>query len=334
MLCVSVTAQRWQIRFRVPAKFRLPRPRWGASARASDLNPIACMLTWGGFNIVGAPKVQHQALEAEQQELVKQVKAEIDELGIEKDEFGWRGKVYLYCLEVTCPSSGWRVPVLPSLVVSTSKNVMVRLVPNAVEKSYDIEVVSGATADEMEAAKVGTYRNKNVVHTVNGVEHINSISAIRRDYSETLNGKRVNKNKLRMWDKTDVVYRDDDIFGERLYAIQWIKDTDEPRPDTEFRTVTSSDIETERKVVRYVEKNLADWQEKGWVPEVKIEPGEKTDEPIRTRGWTHWSHLFSPRQLLLGALFTKHSSARLRFGVTRALNQNCRTEPMGQCQRF
>ena len=32
---------------------------------------------------------------------------------------------------------------------------------------------------------------------------------------------------------------------------------------------------------------------------MRIEPGEKTDEPIRTRGWTHWHHLFNPRQLLL-----------------------------------
>lgn len=296
----------------------------GCNARASDLNPISCMLTWGSFNIVGTSQKQHQTLEAEQRELVKQVRAEIDALGVEKDDLGWRGKVYLYCLEVTCPSSGWKVPVLPSRVISTSKNVMVRLIPNPAEKRYSIEVVSGATAADMNAAKIGTYRNKNVVHTVEGVEHINSISAIRGDYSETLNGKRVNKNKLRMWDKTDVSFREDDIFRERLYAIQWIKDTDESRPDTEFRTVTNSDLERERKVLEYVEKNLTDWQEKGWVPEIKIEPGEKTDEPIRTRGWTHWSHLFNPRQLLLGALFTKHSTARLRFGITRALNQNCR----------
>jgi putative DNA methylase len=33
-----------------------------------------------------------------------------------------------------------------------------------------------------------------------------------------------------------------------------------------------------------------------------IEAGEKTDEPIRTRGWTHWHHLFGPRQLLICSL--------------------------------
>src|SRR3546814_1632945 len=34
-------------------------------------------------------------------------------------------------------------------------------------------------------------------------------------------------------------------------------------------------------------------------------PGEKTDEPIRTRGWTHWHHLFTPRQLMVSALLTE-----------------------------
>ena len=33
-----------------------------------------------------------------------------------------------------------------------------------------------------------------------------------------------------------------------------------------------------------------------------IEPGNKTDEPIRTRGWTYWHHLFGPRTILRLAL--------------------------------
>ena len=46
-------------------------------------------------------------------------------------------------------------------------------------------------------------------------------------------------------------------------------------------------------------ENLARWQNEGLVPDMPIEPGDKTDEPIRTRGWTHWHHLFGARQLLL-----------------------------------
>ena len=35
------------------------------------------------------------------------------------------------------------------------------------------------------------------------------------------------------------------------------------------------------------------------------EGGDKTDEPIRTRGWTHWHHLFTPRQLLTHGLLAE-----------------------------
>ena len=296
----------------------------GCDARASDLNPVSCMLTWGAFNIVGAKIDDHKVLEEEQKALVCKVREEIDALGVERDGKGWRGKVYLYCLEVTCPSSGWKVPVLPSLVLSTSKRVIVRLIPDVDNKRYDIEVVSNATDEQMLLAKQGTYRDSNVVHVVDGIEYINSISSIRHDFSEALNGKRVTKNNLRLWDQTDVVFRADDIYNERLYAIQWIKDKDIARPDTEFRTVTKDDLERESTVTKYVQENLEEWQSKGWAPDIRIEPGDETERLYRERGWTHWSHLFNPRQLLLGALFIKNSSARMRFGVTRALNQNCR----------
>ena len=33
-----------------------------------------------------------------------------------------------------------------------------------------------------------------------------------------------------------------------------------------------------------------------------IEPGDETTRLFRERGWTHWHHLFSPRQILVAAL--------------------------------
>ena len=44
----------------------------GCDVYASDLNPVACMLTWGAFNIVGASPERRQEIEAEQAELVRQ----------------------------------------------------------------------------------------------------------------------------------------------------------------------------------------------------------------------------------------------------------------------
>lgn len=302
--------------------------RLGCDVYASDLNPVACMLTWGAFNIVGASPEKRQQIEAEQQALVKKVKEEIDALGIETDGSekgkGWRGKVYLYCLEVTCPETRWRVPVLPTLVVSKGKRVVAKLVPDVANKRYKIELISNATDAQMQAAEKGSYQDQCVVHTIDGVEHRTKISTIRGDYSEVVDGVRVNKNRLRQWEVSDVVFRDDDIFNERLYAVQWIKDDGSSRPDTEFRSVTPEDEAREAKVTRHVQEHLADWQAKGWVPDMRIEAGDKTDEPIRTRGWTHWHHLFNTRQLLTLSIVSRAITTTSSFALTRALNKNSR----------
>lgn len=47
--------------------------RLGCDVYASDLNPIACLLTWGAFNIVGASPEKRAALERAQRELAAQV---------------------------------------------------------------------------------------------------------------------------------------------------------------------------------------------------------------------------------------------------------------------
>ena len=68
-------------------------------------------------------------------------------------------------------------------------------------------------------------------------------------------------------------------------------------------------------------KHLADWQTKGWVPDMRIEVGGPPRYEglslIRARGWTHWHHLFNPRQLLVAALVNDVSVTRTaRFAVT------------------
>ncbi len=71
----------------------------GCDVYASDLNPISCMLTWSAFNIVGGSPDEQKKIESSQKLLFDSVKRKIDELQIETDGNGWRGKVYLYCLE-------------------------------------------------------------------------------------------------------------------------------------------------------------------------------------------------------------------------------------------
>ncbi len=78
--------------------------------------------------------------------------------------------------------------------------------------------------------------------------------------------------------------------------------------------------------------NLADWQRQGFLPSRAIAPGAKTNELTRTRGWTHWHHLFTPRQLLTnGLLFkqvetagTEHERVAMLLGTARCADWNSR----------
>lgn len=297
--------------------------RLGCDVYASDLNPIACMLTWGGFNIVGASPEKRIEIDNAQKELAQKVQTEIDALGVETDGKGWRAKVFLYCVEVVCPESGWKVPLLPTLIISKGYKVIANLVPVPTEKRYDVEVVYVETDAEVEAAKIGTIQDGNLVHSPDTINFYRvSINNIRGDYKD---GKE-NKNRLRLWEKSDFIPRPDDIFQERLYCVQWMKQKSGGKNfDYEFRTVTAADLKREQIVIDYVQRHLADWQEKGFVPDMVIEKGDETERLYRERGWTHWHHLFNARQLLINS-FIKQNVLRPDSAIifTRILNLNSR----------
>jgi putative DNA methylase len=260
--------------------------------------------------------------------LVEKVKAEIDALGVEEDGNGWRSKVFLYCLETRCPQTGWMVPLLPTLIVSKGYRVIAELVPDARANRYDIVFHSGVSEEELVSAPKGTVRSDGrgqdpyLIHTVDGVEYRTKISTLRGDFR---NADGTSGNKLRLWEKSDFKPRSHDIFQERLYAVQWMRLKPGKKTfDYEFRAVTKDDLKREQIVEDFVGEHLAEWQDKGWSPDMRIEPGEKTDEPIRTRGWTYWQHLFNARQLLLGSIVNRSTSATGKFSLTRMLNKNSR----------
>jgi putative DNA methylase len=302
--------------------------RLGCDVYASDLNPIACMLTWGAFNIVGASAERREEIAEAQKELTQNVQAEIDQLNIESDGNGWRAKAFLYCLEVVCPESDWKVPLIPSLIISQPRtgvmnNVIARLVPVPSEKRYDVEIINFANEKEMEEATNGTVQGGELVHSPDGITTYRvKISTIRGDYT-TPDG--VNHNKLRLWEKEDFIPRPDDIFQERLYCIQWLRQKENStRDEYEFRSVAKADLEREEKVIVFIKEHLTEWQDNGYIPDMKIEPGEKTDEPIRTRGWTHWHHLFNPRQLLVASLIRKRLTKYVSTSFLQALNYSAK----------
>ncbi len=298
--------------------------RLGCDVYASDLNPIACMLTWGALNIIGASPQKRAEIERAQREVATRVDRIVTKLGIEHDSAGNRAKAYLYCLETRCPETGWMVPMAPSWVISKTHNVIARLVPDHASKRFDIEILTGVSVDEMRTAELGTVHDGNLVYALDGKTYRTPIKTIRGDYRDA-DGSTA--NRLRRWEQHDFKPRPDDIFQERLYCIQWItrETLDAHRPTTFFAAVTAADLDRERRVEAIVAGHLARWQDEGLVPDMPIEPGDKTDEPIRTRGWMYWHQLFDPRTLLMGALLNQSGTRAIdKFNVSIFLDNSGR----------
>ncbi len=302
--------------------------RLGCDVYASDLNPVACMLTWGALNIIGASPERRAEIEQAQREVAEAVDREIVALGIEHNERGDRAKAYLYCLETRCPETGWLVPVTPSWIVSSNRNVYGKLVPNYAHKIFEIEIISGASKEEMIKEKQGTLQDGNLVYELDSKIYSTSIKTLRGDYKDQ---DKVNKNKLRQWEKSDFKPRPDDIFQERLFCIHWTtKETlGQSTQETYFAAPTDWDLANEKKVEEIVEKNLNTWQDKGLVPDMAIEHGHNTSQPIWERGWRYWHHLFGARNLLEVVLFQKElknnkNTAHLKAMLPLILNNACK----------
>jgi adenine-specific DNA methylase len=128
---------------------------------------------------------------------------------------------------------------------------------------------------------------------------------------------------LRRWENEDLVPRPDDVLQERLYCIRWV---DPETGEKQYRAPTEADLQREAEALRLLKERFGAWQAKGFIPSRKIESGYNTDQPIRERGWTHWHHLYNPRQLLLIGLFqelaaetakTPEVGAALLLGIGR-----------------
>ncbi|MGI6377430.1 MAG: anti-phage-associated DUF1156 domain-containing protein [Anaerolineae bacterium] len=300
--------------------------RLGCDAYGSDLNPVAALLTWAALNIVGGGEDVARQVQAAQEAVFAAVDEQVTAWGIEHNELGWRADAYLYCSEARCPECGWQVPLAPSWIIAEKTSVVAELIPKADRKRFEIQIEEEVSRDRLRGAKAaGTVDASRLVCPHCGES--SPIEVVRRD--------------LRMWDKDDLVPRPDDVYQERLYCIRWVETYYERRrdgrvvaeltmaeaqalPDYEtllasgalkertrrhYRAPTPEDEAREARVLALLRERFDDWQAQGYIPSRPIEPGDKTDEPIRTRGWTHWHHLFTPRQLLVHGCLAAHSSA-------------------------
>ncbi|BCC61102.1 MULTISPECIES: anti-phage-associated DUF1156 domain-containing protein [Bacillus] len=287
--------------------------RIGLNVYSSDLNPVASSLTWAGLNLLNASEDEINQLKIFQENVFRKVNDQVVELGIESNELGWRGNIYLYCVETKCPECDFKVPLLPSFMVGKNSKTVLKLKTLPDKKSYDIKIIQEATNDEVKEAENSSTISDYSLQCPN-CHTTTPIPSIRRDMDDGVKRPyRYNTpNKLRKWESEDFQPREDDIYTERLYCIRYeeeISDAEGKIIETKRRYVSPSidDLKREKKVSELLSQNFERWQKEGILPSSPIENGWNTNQLIYEKGWTHWHHLFTPRQLFLHGLLMETS---------------------------
>jgi putative DNA methylase len=268
--------------------------RIGCEAFGSDLNPVACLLTWANLNILGGDTaVQNEVIDV-QAKVMQATEQQVTEWGIEHNENGERADAFLYCVEVKPEGCEYFIPLSPSWLVGEKSKVVMRW-----------SRVAGSDRLQPEAAVVNdtelkVYKSKKGA-TVVGGRVVDPFDVDRSWSVEALRGAL----GLRRWTNEDLISRENDVFQERLYCIRWVDAEGKRR----YAAPDAADLERENRVLSLLSERFALWQREGFIPSKAIpDGGQKTEEPIRTRGWTYWHHLFTPRQLLTHGLLAEFSS--------------------------
>ncbi|WP_336990022.1 anti-phage-associated DUF1156 domain-containing protein [Bacillus infantis] len=279
--------------------------RIGAEVYASDLNPVASLLTWSALNISGASDKEIEKLRSFQKKILDMVDEKIIDWKIEHNEVGHRADSFLYCSESNCPECGYKVPLAPSWIIGKGTNTVAMLKDNG-EDGFDINIIQGATKEESKKAELlATIKDGNMYCP--HCEKETPIPVLRKDRKDD-NGNTI--YGVRRWGKNEFVPKANDVFQERLYCIRYVKQFVDEKGEIKklryYHSPTIEDLNREEKVQSLLSERFLEWQEKGYIPSSIIESGEKTDEPIRTRGWQYWHQLFNPRQLLVHGLILEH----------------------------
>lgn len=265
--------------------------RLGCEAFGSDLNPVAGLLTWASLNILGGGKEVQEEVIRVQAEALAAADQQVAAWGIEHNQQGERADAFLYCVEVKPEGCDYFIPLAPSWLIGEGSRVIARWHRDSGSDRLrpEIAVVSDT---EMKCYK----ERKGATAVDNRV--IDPFDANRSWSVEALRGP----EGLRRWTNDDVVPRPSDVFQERLYCIRWASADGSRR----YAAPDAADLAREAKALELLQERVAEFQREGFIPSKPIpDGGDKTEEPIRTRGWTYWHHLFTPRQLLTHGVLAK-----------------------------
>jgi len=277
--------------------------RIGCEAFGSDLNPVAGLLTWASLNLLGGGKKVQDEVRGVQEEVFAAANKQITEWGIEHNEQGERAEAFLYCVEVKPEGCDYYIPLAPSWVIAEKYRIVAtwKKLPDSVHLQPEVVAVSESELKLYKGNKGATVVDSRIV---------DPFDTTRSWSVEALRGP----EGLRRWSNDDVASRPGDVFQERLFCIRWVKTVTEADASGKttckivrrYAAPDAADLVREAKVLALLHECFADWQRKGFIPSKAIpEGGDKTEELIRTRGWTHWHHLFTPRQLLIQGCLNK-----------------------------
>ncbi|MCK9390836.1 MAG: anti-phage-associated DUF1156 domain-containing protein [Syntrophales bacterium] len=281
----------------------------GCDVYGTDLSPVGALLTWAAVHLIGGGAEMAKEIQKVQKQVYDAAGRQIEAWGIERNDEGWRDETtretvgkgwkadyYLYCIEAKDPVTGWRVPLAPSWIIGQKTRTIARLIPDKKTQSFRIEIVQGASPEEMEKIKLEGTVTDGIRCPVDKEGNLIPPEMRTATPFNEIRGR----EGLRLWENDDLVPRPDDALQECLYCIRWV---DPETGEKCYRAPTPADLEREAEGLRLLKLRFSDWQAKGFIPCRKIESGYNTDQPIRERGWTHWHHLYNPRQLLTIGLF-------------------------------
>ncbi|MCC7226163.1 MAG: DUF1156 domain-containing protein [Burkholderiaceae bacterium] len=300
--------------------------RIGCTAFGSDLNPVAGLLTWASLNLLGGGKDVQEEVMRVQADVLAAADQQVTAWGIEHNAQGERADAYLYCVEVKPEGCDYFIPLAPSWLIGEKSKVVARWRRDANNDflTPEIAVVSEAELTLYKDKKGATAEDSRVV---------DPFDATRSWSVEALRGP----DGLRRWINEDLVPRPGDVFQERLYCIRWVKTVirnGRPKEIRRYAAPDETDLAREGKVRELLRERFDDWQRQGFIPSKAIpEDGDETARLYRERGWTHWHHLFTPRQLLTLGLVsevaakketTKLALAACLLGIGRMADWNSR----------
>jgi putative DNA methylase len=276
--------------------------RIGCKAFGSDLSPVAGLLTWAGMNLLGGGKKVQDEVRSVQEEVFAATDKQITAWGIENNNRGERAEAYLYCVEVKPEGCDYYIPLAPNWVISEKYRIVATWKKVSGSDRLHPEVIAVSESElKLYKAKMGA--------TVGSNRVIDPFDADRSWSVQALRGP----EGLRRWSNEDVVPRSNDVFQERLYCIRWVDAEGKRR----YAAPDAPDLAREAKALELLLEHFVDWQREGFIPSKPIVSGYNTDQPIRERGWTHWHHLFTPRQLLmLGNIWEQFYKKKNKLNIT------------------